>query len=118
MMATYAAMIECLDRSTGRLIAGLKERGELDNTLIVFLSDNGGNAEGGPAGKTTGPGPIGSPQSHVMLGMDWATLANTPFRRYKHFTHEGGIASPFIAYWPAGIPAERHGTLEKLNRAM
>ena len=49
MMATYAAMIECLDRSTGRLIAGLKERGELDNTLIVFLSDNGGNAEGRPS---------------------------------------------------------------------
>ena len=48
-----------------------------------------------------------------MLGMNWATLANTPFRRYKHFTHEGGIASPFIAYWPAGVPASRHGSLEK-----
>ena len=113
MMATYAAMIECLDRSTGRLVAGLKERGMLDDTLIVFLSDNGGNAEGGPAGLTNGPGSIGSPQSYVMLGMNWATLANTPFRRYKHFTHEGGISSPFIAHWPNGIPAERRGTLEK-----
>ena len=113
MMATYAAMIECLDRSTGRLVAGLKERGVLDDTLILFLSDNGGNAEGGPAGRTDGPGPIGSPQSYVMLGMNWATLANTPFRRYKHFTHEGGIASPLIAHWPNGISESRRGTLEK-----
>ena len=112
-MSVYAAMIECLDRSVGRLVAGLKERGELDNTLIVFLSDNGGNAESGPAGFTNGPGPIGSPQSYVLLGMNWATLANTPFRRYKHFTHEGGINSPFIAHWPAGIPHERNGSLEK-----
>ena len=113
IMAVYAAMVECLDRSTGLLVDGLKERGLLDNTLIIFLSDNGGNAEGGPGGRTDGPGPIGSPQSYVMLGMNWATLANTPFKRYKHFTHEGGISSPFIMHWPAGIPAERHGTLEK-----
>ncbi len=113
IMSVYAAMIECIDRSVGKLVAGLKERGELDNTLIVFLSDNGGNAETGPAGVTRGPGPIGSPQSYVVLGMNWATLANTPFRRYKHFTHEGGISSPFIAHWPAGIPLERNGSLEK-----
>jgi arylsulfatase len=113
MMATYAAMIECLDRSTGILVDGLKERGLLDNTLVIFLSDNGGNAEGGPGGVTRGEGPIGGPQSYVQLGMNWATLANTPFRRYKHFTHEGGISSPFIAHWPAGIAAERCGKLEK-----
>lgn len=113
MMATYAAMIECLDRSTGLLVDGLKERGLLDNTLLIFLSDNGGNAEGGPQGVTKGEGPIGGPQSYVMLGMDWATMANTPFKRYKHFTHEGGISSPFIVHWPAGIPPERRGSLEK-----
>lgn len=113
IMAAYAGMIEALDASTGRLVDGLKERGVLDNTLIVFLSDNGGNAEGGPPGVTQGEGPIGGPQSHVLLGMNWATAANTPFRRYKHFTHEGGISSPFIAYWPKGIPAERRGKLEK-----
>jgi len=113
IMAVYAAMIDCLDRSIGTLVAGLKERGLLDNTLILFLSDNGGNAEGGPPGVTAGSGPIGGPQSRVLLGMNWATLANTPFRRYKHFTHEGGISTPLIAHWPAGIPAERRGKLEK-----
>src|SRR3954465_14725641 len=102
-MATYAAMIECLDHSMGKLVAGLKERGELDNTLILFLSDNGGNAEGGAPGTTKGEGPIGGPQSYVLLGMNWATLCNTPFTRYKHFTHEGGISTPLIAHWPAGI---------------
>jgi arylsulfatase len=48
-----------------------------------------------------------------MLGMNWATLANTPFKRYKHFTHEGGISSPFIVHWPAGIPAAHNGTFER-----
>ena len=113
IMSVYAAMIECIDTSTGTLVAGLKERGLLDNTLIVFLSDNGGNAEGGPPGVTRGTGAIGSPDSYVQLGMNWATLANTPFRRYKHFTHEGGISSAFIAHWPAGIPHERDGKLER-----
>jgi arylsulfatase len=113
IMSVYAAMIECIDTSTGTLVAGLKQRGLLDNTLIVFLSDNGGNAEGGPPGVTRGPGAIGSPDSYVQLGMNWATLANTPFRRYKHFTHEGGISSAFIAHWPAGVPHERNGKLER-----
>lgn len=106
-MAVYAAMIERIDLSMGALVDGLERRGVLDNTLILFLSDNGGNAEGGPAGVTQGDGPIGGPQSYVQLGMNWATLANTPFRRYKHFTHEGGISTPLIAHWPAGIPAGR-----------
>ena len=106
MMAVYAAMIDRIDASMGKLVAGLRERGELDNTLILFLSDNGGNAEGGPAGTTNGPGPIGSPQSYVQLGMNWATLCNTPFSRYKHFTHEGGVSTPLIAHWPAGMRSE------------
>ncbi len=113
IMAVYAAMVECIDRSAGTLVEGLEQRGLLDNTLVIYLSDNGGNAEGGPAGVTRGTGPIGGPQSYVQLGMNWATLANTPFRRYKHFTHEGGISTPFIAHWPQGIPAERRGSLEK-----
>lgn len=113
MMATYAAMIDRIDFALGTLVAGLKERGELDNTLILFLHDNGGNGESGPNGRTEGSGPIGSPQSNVWLGMSWATLNNTPFARYKHFTHEGGISTPLVAHWPAGIPAARNGALEK-----
>jgi arylsulfatase len=111
IMAVYAAMIDCIDQSVGRLTAGLRERGLLDNTLILFLHDNGGNAESGPDGIADGD-PPGGPDSRVLLGMNWATLANTPFRRYKHFTHEGGISTPLIAHWPAGIPAARNGALE------
>jgi arylsulfatase len=109
MMATYAAMIDHIDQSMGRLVAGLKERGVYENTLILFLHDNGGNAEGGPVGITDGEGPIGGPKSRVFLGMNWATLNNTPFARYKHFTHEGGISTPLIAHWPKGIPAVDSG---------
>jgi arylsulfatase len=111
IMAIYAAMIDRLDRSIGSLVAGLKQRGALDNTLILLLSDNGGNAESGPRGKLEGDEP-GGPQSVVFLGQSWATLANTPFWRYKHFTHEGGISTPFIAHWGAGIPSGRRGKLE------
>jgi arylsulfatase len=113
MMATYAAMIDHIDQSMGRLVAGLKQRGAYENTLILFLHDNGGNAEGSPVGVTDGEGPIGGPQSRVLLGMNWATLNNTPFARYKHFTHEGGIATPLIAHWPAGIAESRRGQFEK-----
>jgi arylsulfatase len=113
MMAVYAAMIDRIDVAMGTLVAGLNERGVLENTLILFLNDNGGNAEGGPPGITQGDGPIGGPQSRVLLGMNWATLCNTPFSRYKHFTHEGGISTPLIAHWPRGISAARRGSLEK-----
>jgi arylsulfatase len=111
IMAVYAAMIDCIDQSVGRMVAGLRDRGMMENTLILFLSDNGCNAEGGPRGITEGA-PLGGPDSHVFLGMSWATLGNTPLRRYKHFTHEGGITAPLIAHWPEAIPAERHGRIE------
>jgi arylsulfatase len=94
----------------GRLVATLKQRGVLDNTLIFFLSDNGGNAESGPKGRLDGDSP-GAAGSTVFCGQSWATLENTPFRRYKHFNHEGGIATPLIAHWPAGIAA--HGDLRQ-----
>ena len=92
---------------------GLKQRGLLDNTLILFLSDNGGNAEGGPPGITAATGPIGGPQSYVLSGMNWATLNNTPFlplqalhaRRRHQFALHRSLAP--------GIPAERRGNLEK-----
>ncbi len=111
IMAVYAAMIDRLDKSVGTLVEGLKERGQLDNTIIMVLSDNGGNAETGPDGILKGKRP-GGRMSTVFLGQNWATLANTPLRRYKHFTHEGGISTPLIVHWPAGIPKERNGKLE------
>jgi arylsulfatase len=104
IMAIYAATVAHMDTAVGRLTAALKERGVLDNTLILFLSDNGGNAESGPNGRLNG-NPPGSAQSDVFEGQSWATLSNTPFRRYKHFNHEGGIATPLIAHWPARIKA-------------
>ena len=111
LMAVYAAMIEAIDTSVGALVEGLRERGALDNTLILFLSDNGGNGESGPEGRFNGD-PPGGPNSNLFLGMNWAALNNTPFRRFKHFTHEGGISTPLIAHWPQGIPRNRHNKLE------
>jgi arylsulfatase A-like enzyme len=111
LMAVYAAMIDRLDGSIGTLVEGLKARDQFDNTLILVLADNGGNAEAGPDGRLQGKRP-GGPGSTVFLGQCWATLNNTPLRRYKHFTHEGGISTPLIAHWPAGIPRERNGQLE------
>ncbi|MCE9610600.1 MAG: arylsulfatase [Chthoniobacter sp.] len=102
LMAIYAACVAHMDAAVGRLVAALKERGVLDNTLIFFLSDNGANAESGPAGKLEGDTP-GDVRSNVFVGQSWATLSNTPFRRYKHFNHEGGIATPLIIHWPAQI---------------
>ena len=110
LMAVYAAMVEAIDTSIGRLVKGLEARGALDNTLILFLSDNGANAETGPDGRFNGD-PPGGPNSNLYLGMNWATLGSTPFRRFKHFTHEGGIAVPLIAHWPRGIPASRRNAL-------
>jgi arylsulfatase len=110
IMAIYAAMIDSVDRSIGDLVTGLKERGVLDNTLILFLSDNGGNAESGPDGRCEGDAP-GGPHSTVFLGQNWATLANAPFRKFKHYVHEGGISTPLIAHWPRGIRASLNGSL-------
>jgi arylsulfatase A-like enzyme len=115
IMAIYAAMIDSIDFNVGKVVSHLKKRGVLDNTLILFLSDNGGNAESGPMGRYQGKQP-GGPASTVFLGQSWATLNNTPFRRYKHFTHEGGIATPLVAHWPAGIPQERYGKMEHQPR--
>jgi arylsulfatase A-like enzyme len=102
IMAIYAAAVSHMDQSVGKLVKTLKERGALDNTLILFMSDNGGNAESGPNGRLEGKSP-GAVDSTVFCGQSWATLENTPFRRYKHYNHEGGISTPLIAHWPAQI---------------
>ncbi|RAZ95194.1 arylsulfatase, partial [Klebsiella oxytoca] len=94
-MAIYAAVIEEVDRSIGRVVEHLKEKGVLDNTLIILLSDNGGNGEPGIEGRFAGKNP-GSAGSTVFLGAAWADVANAPFFLYKHHGHEGGCNTPFI----------------------
>ncbi|HLP37697.1 arylsulfatase [Lacibacter sp.] len=109
MMAIYAATVHHLDSSIGVLIKGLKEKGLYENTIIMFLSDNGGNAEPGIDGIYRGTNP-GLVNSVVHIGQGWAEVNNTPFWLYKHHTSEGGIATPFIFSWPAGIQQKLKGT--------
>lgn len=104
LMAVYAACVFRMDQAVGDLVAGLKERGVFDNTLILFMSDNGGNAESGPKGRTEGDPTKAA--SNWFCGESWAFPQNTPFRLYKHYNHEGGIATPLIAHWPTGIAAK------------
>jgi arylsulfatase len=111
IMAIYAAVVEHMDKAVGELVDGLRQRGVLDDTLILFMSDNGGNAESGVRGRLEGEHP-GDAHSTVYVGQCWATLNNTPFVRYKHYTDEGGIATPLIVHWPEGIPAARRGQFE------
>jgi len=102
IMSIYAAVVAHMDSAVGRFTDALQKRNLLDNTLVFFLSDNGANAESGPNGRLKG-NPPGASGSEVFEGQSWATLSNTPLRRYKHFNHEGGIATPLIAHWPARI---------------
>lgn len=127
-MEVYAAQIDRMDQGIGRILDALEDTGQLDNTLIFFLSDNGACAEDIPdnvsmeelvnelmiarshtrageevvVGNVTSimPGPENTYQSY---GLAWANLSNTPFRLYKHWTHEGGVSTPFICHWPKGI---------------
>lgn len=116
-MAVYAAMIYRMDHNIGRVIDQLEESGELDNTLIVFLSDNGGCPE--PWNTTTPRGnshlgggtieDIYNPDKGgaISYGQGWANASNTPFRRYKTQSHEGGISTPFIMHWPKGMKIDK-----------
>ncbi len=144
-MEVYAAMLDRMDQNIGRIVQALRDRGQLDNTLLLYLQDNGGNYEptgrdgkerradratltpqpaamiqtqmrprqtrdGWPVldGRNVLPGPA---DTYIAYGKAWANVSNTPFREYKHFVHEGGIATPLIAHWPGGI--SRKGGLEK-----
>ncbi|MEO1527458.1 MAG: arylsulfatase [Planctomycetota bacterium] len=107
-MATYAAQIEKLDQGVGKIVAALRQTERFDNTLVVFLSDNGGASPGGPFG--AGPSDrVGTPEAPVKTtyGKGWATLSNTPFRMHKANTHEGGVMSPLIVHWPKRLGAEQ-----------
>ena len=141
-MEVYAAMIDNMDQGIGRIVDSLKGTGQFENTLIFFLQDNGGCAEGmGRGGKPgvaraekpslppmadtdlqydmipkqtrdgypmrQGYGVLpGAGDTYIGYGRDWATVSNSPFREYKHWVHEGGISTPLIAHWPAGIEAK------------
>jgi len=123
-MEVYAAQIDRMDQGIGRIVDSLKENNILDNTLIMFLSDNGGCAEElTPPGKALlkyvareytktgekvqlGNEPSimpGNESTYQSYGVPWANLSNTPFRLYKHWTHEGGISTPFIMHYPVRI---------------
>lgn len=103
-MAVHAAMVDRMDREIGRVIDQLKAMGAFENSLILFMSDNGASAEQIIRGEGHDPkAPIGSARTFLGLGQGWATTANTPFRLYKIWNHEGGVATPLIARWPAGI---------------
>ncbi|MFO0950630.1 MAG: arylsulfatase [Isosphaeraceae bacterium] len=103
-MAVHAAMVDRLDREVGRVLDRLKATGQYDNTLILFLSDNGGSAEQIIRGDGHRIGSVpGSAESYLGLGPGWSTVSNTPFRRHKSWTHEGGVSTPLIVQWPEGI---------------
>ena len=104
LMAVYAATVQRMDQAIGDLVAGLKQRGVFEDTLILFMSDNGGNAEAGPNGRTKGDPTTAD--SDWFCGESWAFPQNTPFRLFKHYNHEGGIATPLIAHWPRGFAAK------------
>ena len=131
-MAVYAGMVTGMDRNIGRLVADLRDHGELDDTLILFLSDNGACAEWEPFGfdlqSIANPRPgtginvgtpgaanilhsgddlrqLGGPGSLFSYGSGWANASNTPWRFYKHFDHEGGISTPLIVHWPVRVKA-------------
>lgn len=101
-MSVYAAQIDRLDQGIGRVLDAIRRSGQEDNTLVVFLADNGGCHEEKIGGEIKGvaPGPDGS---YTSYGRPWANLSNTPFRLFKHWVHEGGISTPFIARWPAAL---------------
>ncbi len=137
-METYAAQVEVMDTGIGRIVDALRETGQWENTVLLFLHDNGASAEsmGPPRGEIApavprGPadviedwrpvhtrdgrpvryrqdGPPGADDTYMTYGIGWAQVSNTPWREFKGHTYEGGIASPLIVHWPAGIaPAQR-----------
>jgi arylsulfatase len=105
-MAIHAAMIDRMDQEIGRVLDQVKSMGALDDTLILFVSDNGATAEQIIRGDMHDPSaPLGSGKSYLCLGPGWSSASNTPFRLHKHWVHEGGISSPFIVHWPAKVAA-------------
>ncbi len=122
LQSAYAGMLDHTDRHIARIVEFLEETGQMDNTLILVLSDNGASQEGGRNGLINAMGPfnlrpepmeeklariedIGGPDTHTNFPHGWAMAANTPLKRYKQNTHGGGIRDPLIISWPKAIPA-------------
>lgn len=110
-MAIYAAQIDAMDRGVGEVIKALKKAGQFDNTIIMFMSDNGACAEFISGGQRKAVD--GKADTYESYRINWANLSSTPYREYKHFTNEGGIASPLIISWPNGIDKKNNGTFVK-----
>ena len=102
-MAIYSAMIDRVDQKIGEVLQKIKDMGELDNTLVIFMSDNGSSAE---VVNIPGDGKIGTVGQWTSLGKNWANVSNTPFRYYKNYSFEGGICTPMIVHWPKGFEAK------------
>ena len=99
-MAVYAAMIDRVDQNLGRLFAKVKELGKWENTLIMFLTDNGACSEQPNTTPDIPPGPV---ESYRTISVGWANASNTPYKKFKSTDYEGGIRTPFIAHWPGVI---------------
>ncbi len=105
-MEVHAAMVHRMDLEIGRVLDHLKSTGAMENTIVIFLSDNGASAEEIIRGKGHDPAaPMGSAKSYLGMGPGWSSASNTPFRLHKSWTHEGGISTPLVVSWPAGIKA-------------
>ena len=113
-MEVYAAMVDEMDRGVGRLLDALDRTGQRENTVVLFLSDNGASAESVVQRGLNDPSvPVGQPGSYLAYREPWAWVSSTPFRRYKATAYEGGIATPLVVSWPAGLaaPGRRTGSL-------
>ena len=105
-MAIHAAMVYRMDLEIGRVLKQIREMNEFEDTLILFLSDNGASSEIMVRGDGHDPeAPPGSAFTYLCLGPGWSTACNTPFRKHKTWVHEGGAATPLIVHWPNGIQA-------------
>ena len=144
-MEVYAAMVDNMDQGIGKVMQEVQRQGRFEDTLFLYLQDNGGCAEGygryspkkgyreyKPMGPDdlqkkiwppmqtrdgrplrTGPGEMAGPEdTFIGYGRGWANVSNTPFREYKHFAHEGGIATPLIAHWPKGMAKKIRGGID------
>ncbi|TWT75423.1 arylsulfatase [Allorhodopirellula solitaria] len=114
VMAAYAGCVDSIDQNIGKLVEFLESTGEDENTIIMFMSDNGACQEGGKfgsGGENTVRNPPLETTNGVRLGLQWAEACNTPYRKYKHFVHEGGACTPMIVDWPNGIPASQRGSM-------